>query len=224
MKTLFFILSILNVTYFMWQFKTGAFQTENTQPALPTWAIQEPILLVSEAPKPKPLETIEPAEITPAPLIAELPAPASCFEIGPITESTELQNGLNRIDKNTIKLIHKDKSSAERYIVFYPGSNNPKDHQAILQMLKAHGINDFFTRRNSPEEVQISLGVFSTEIRAKSMLKQMQAKGINAQIESDYKLKAQVYLQIKEAHQPFDQLNAIQKRYTQASTNTIECW
>ena len=60
MKTLFFILSIINVTYFMWQFKTGAFQTENTQPALPTWAIQEPILLVSEAPKPKPIETSAP--------------------------------------------------------------------------------------------------------------------------------------------------------------------
>ena len=221
MKTLFFILSIINVTYFMWQFKTGAFQTENTQPALPTWAIQEPILLVSEAPKPKPIET---AAITPAPPIAELPVPASCFEIGPITESTELQNGLNRIYKNTIKIIHKDKSPAERYIVFYPGSNNPKDHQAIIQMLKDHGITDFFTRRISPEEVQISLGVFSTEVRAQSMLKQMQGKGINAQIKPDYKLKLQIYLQIKEAHQPFEQLNAIQKRYTQASTRSIECW
>ena len=108
--------------------------------------------------------------------------------------------------------------------MFYPGSNNPKDHQAIIQMLKDHGITDFFTRRISPEEVQISLGVFSTEVRAQSMLKQMQGKGINAQIKPDYKLKLQIYLQIKEAHQPFEQLNAIQKRYTQASTRSIECW
>lgn len=224
MKTLFFILSIINVTYFMWQFKTGAFQTKNTQPTLPTWTIQEPIILVSESPKPKPLETIKAAEIVPALPIVEPPAPASCFEIGPITESLALQNEFSHIDKNAIKIIHKDKAFAERYIVFYPGSNNPKDHQAIIQMLKARGINDFFTRHNGSEEVQISLGVFSTEIRAQSMLKQMQAKGISAQLKPDYKLKSQAYLQLKEAHQPFDQLSALQQRHTQASTRSIDCW
>lgn len=218
MRTLFFLVLIANITLFMWKFKTGALMstTEMTSQIIVN---QEPILLVSELKSALPF--IEVAKQIEA---KTEPSPVSCYEVGPFILQKDYQHWINALtDSYTIKPINKEEQIPKRYIVLSI-SNTLEGIETNLQILKKQGITDYFI--NAPREGhrEISLGVFSTEVRAKTMQEQMLAQGINAKIKIEYKTKAQKYLLIRNNNKPFELLTNLQKNYPSLIMKETECW
>ncbi|MDP2902506.1 MAG: hypothetical protein Q8N96_05305 [Methylovulum sp.] len=219
MKILFFLVVTANVTFFMWKFKTGAFTPVIATVAQQTAANQEPIVLLGEL-KPA-LPNTAPSE----PIEAKIePPPVRCYEAGPFTLPSDYQHWLNVLAGSyTVKPVSKDGQSPRRYIVSSPSSSS-EETEASLQMLKKQGITDYFVYRPQDGGQEISLGIFSTEVRAKTMQGQMLAKGIDAKIKVEYKTKTQKYLLIKNADNPQELLATLQKTYPELTLRDGECW
>jgi len=238
MKILFFLVIIINITLFMWEYKTGAFAQAIVTTAQQA-ADQEPIVLLSEL-KPALPDSADTNNQAPASIKtdSEQPAPEKieakieanieevpmrCYEAGPFTHQTDYQYWISAMaDKYTVEPLSKDEQTAGRYIVLLPAST-PREMESSLQLLKKHGISDFFMRRTEDGNKELSLGVFSSEGRAAIMQQQMLAKGVNAQIKPEYKTKPQKYLFIKTDNNPLELLTNLQKSYPQLSVRDSEC-
>lgn len=221
MKILFFLVAIANVTLLMWEYKTGKF-TPMVISTQQTAADKEAIVLLGEL-KPA-LPVIAKTEDTaPPPPRKPEAIPVHCYEAGPFTHQAEYQHWLSAITSvYTVNPVSKDERAISRYIVSSP-ANTPKETDATVQLLKKHGISDFFMRRTEAGDKELSLGVFSSEERATIMQQQMLAKGINAKTKAEYKIKPQKYLWIRIDNNPLELLTNLQKAYPRITVKNSEC-
>jgi hypothetical protein len=227
MKILFFLVAIANVTLLMWEYKTGKFAARVVS-AQQTAAGKEAIVLLAEL-KPAPpviakTENTAPPAIKPAPPPEKPEAiPVHCYEAGPFTHQAEYQHWLSAMTSvYAVNPASKDERAVSRYIVSSP-ANTPKETDATVQLLKKHGISDFFMRRTEAGDKEISLGIFSSEERAAIMQQQMLTKGINVKIKAEYKIKPQKYLLIRVDNNSLELLAELRKSYPRITVKNSEC-
>ncbi|TAL49278.1 MAG: hypothetical protein EPN89_06195 [Methylovulum sp.] len=230
MKILFFLVAIANVTLLMWEYKTGKFAARVVS-AQQTAAGKEAIVLLAELKPASPviakIENIAPPVIKAAP---ESPSPKKpeaipvhCYEAGPFTHQAEYQHWLSAMTSvYAVNPASKDERAVSRYIVSSP-ANTPKETDATVQLLKKHGISDFFMRRTEAGDKEISLGIFSSEERAAIMQQQMLTKGINVKIKAEYKIKPQKYLLIRVDNNSLELLAELRKSYPRITVKNSEC-
>jgi|GEM_PF-2719999 len=230
MKILFFLVAIANVTLLMWEYKTGKFAARVIS-AQQTAADKEAIVLLGEL-KPAP-PVIAKTENTASPAIKPAPEPpppekpeaipVHCYEAGPFSHQAEYQHWLSAMTGvYTVNPISKDERAISRYIVSSP-ANTSKETDTTVQLLKKHGISDFFMRRTEAGDKEISLGIFSSEERSAIMQQQMLAKGINVNTKVEYKIKPQKYLLISVDNNPVKLLTELRKSYPRITVKNSEC-
>lgn len=224
MKALFFLIVIANLSFFMWEYRQGAFEPATQAPPVNA----ESMLLVSEvetvpqenaAEKDIPINPSEPATeplsadnqpATQEPAVIEpsIPAPDApsetiapavvCYEAGPFddTKAYEIWRGLLSGAKESIKPFDRDDQIISSYMTYYPAQKTLEQTNNVLKMLKDHGIKDYLLQRSGKDQGEISLGVFNTEDRALILKNQLQAKGIAVEIKPRYKSKMRTYVQV----------------------------
>ncbi len=219
MKTLCLFLLFVNVVVFFYEYRRLLAESEQ----LPTDALESIVLLTElpdsfEKPKkpdanniclkpdtsisnPPPLLSWSEANLETADESAEpppqKPSAIYCYQLGPFEVTAVWQAWMERMSaRYSVNVFDKPERIAIRFSVKAAFNNDELLAQA-MQVLKAHRMTDFYPYRTAQGDKELSLGVFSTEIRALTQQKQLQALGITAQITPQYKVKNQKFLLVQ---------------------------
>jgi hypothetical protein len=224
MKIVFFILVIANVTLFAWELKTGALAGNESAPLGATTGPDAIVFLAENALKPiesKPAITPE----TQTPLVAPSPAQAvtACYEAGPFPQQEDFQHWLSALSvQYAVKPINKTRKTPKHFNVTTPLDSN-KSTAENFNNLKQHGISDFYLHSSADGGKVISLGVFSTEMRAENLRAALVAKGIAASISIEYKIQNHKLLAIDTREKAAEILDGLQKTYPLIPVVASEC-
>jgi len=139
-------------------------------------------------------------------------AEVACYEAGPLDAKTykTWRNLLNDTTAN-IKIFDRDVPVISSYMVYYPAEKSLEQAEAVLKMLKDHGIKDLLLQRGGEDQGEISLGVFSSRERALVLKDQLQIKGIFVEIKPRYKPAARKYVNVIGHATMLESLQKIQK-------------
>ena len=155
---------------------------------------------------------------------------ARCYEIGPFASQKAYQTLVSRLkDSNSeIKPINRDGQIPGKYIVYYPAAETESEAQANIKMLKEHGIKDLWLLTGE-DKGKISLGLFNKEESALVMKNELLAKGINAEVKLNYKIKSRQYALIKGDDKLMERLDGFKKTYPELAVKQITddaqaCW
>jgi hypothetical protein len=259
MKTLFFLVVIANVALFMWEYKTGALAPVIETTSQNTDLNQEQILLLSELKNiPQPILPAPASEppVEETALIEKIDAVSPsvsesvdksapkdpiittadkienhCYEVGPFINNKLYLTWASRLKdiESNIKQLSRKEPIASSYIVYYQTAETAAQTETDIQMLKNHGVKDFWLVTTGEDKDKISLGVFSKETSALAMKSELLAKGINAEIKPRYKTKARKYALIKGDGKLTERLGVLKQTYPQLSVKQISdttqgCW
>lgn len=81
-------------------------------------------------------------------------------------------------------------------MVYLPAGETYEQSLENVELLKQKGITDYWLFRKGEVKGDISLGVFSSEIRAEAFKKQLAIKTLNALIRPRYKKAQRIYAHI----------------------------
>jgi len=125
--------------------------------------------------------------------------PPACYEVGPFANNGEYQAWVKGVAIKVLdsRPIYKNGDVITGYLVFFPAGSSIEQSQEHAQALRDKGIKDLWLIRNGEDKGLISLGMFKTEVRAKSMKDQLLSQGITAEVKPKYKPGKQPYAQIK---------------------------
>lgn len=246
----FFLLIVINVSYFMWQYHQGAFEYATEAPLIN----KEPMLLISELTKLQgeavvqkeslnnstravtekssaddqqalPKMPINQQNASNAKLATDHLLPAIvCYEAGPFADSRAYNAWVSLVkeNKNSLIPIEKNEQIIASYMVYYPVENGREQAELILKMLKSYGMKDMLLQRLDNGQAEISLGVFNSEGRALILKDQLHAKGLEIQIKPRYKTKTRKYVRIFGSDLVLDSLQKIQNRTSEFTVKQIE--
>ncbi|MGZ8136826.1 MAG: hypothetical protein ACXW1W_07625 [Methylococcaceae bacterium] len=242
MKALFFLILTANFGFFMWEYKTGAFlpHTQTTQSA--DLINREPVLLASELknvllpppPEQKPESSIQqPIDnavlATPAPdAIALQPTPEEepwhCYEVGPFTGKSSYQKWINQLTdiKSKIKPVSRNEPVINKYRVYYPAADTFEKSRINAQMLKDLGVKDLLLLTTKEEKGEISLGVFSTEIRALALKTQLLGKGVKTNVKPLYITSPQKFARFRTHAKVMENFEILKKTYPKLTIKPID--
>lgn len=176
---------------------TETAKSENHQPTLPvenkeekgsTSVSEKPAPIIVYSPNQQKLSQ-QPATVSP-PQQPDKPAQReikrlACVEFGPLSQSkvSELRRLIGPIPPDTLFKVFKKTSGSGPFWVYLPSTANLAEQQQQIAMLKQKGVTDYFIVQQSPKDTPaVSLGVFSSEDRAKALHQRMLEKGIPAQL------------------------------------------
>jgi hypothetical protein len=153
-----------------------------------------------------------------------------CYEAGPFASQKAYQAWVSRLkeSKSEIKPINRDEQIPGKYIVYYPAAETESESDANIKMLKEHGIKDLWLLTGD-DKGKISLGLFNKEESALVMKNELLAKGINAEVKLNYKIKSQQYALIKSDDKLMERLDDFKKTYPELAVKQImgdaqACW
>ena len=132
----------------------------------------------------------QPSAVSPAQQQPDKPAQReikrlACVEFGPLSQSkvSELRRLIGPMPPDTLFKVFKKTSGSGPFWVYLPSTANLTEQQQQIAMLKQKGVTDYFIVQQSPKDAPaVSLGVFSSEDRAKALHQRMLEKGIPAQL------------------------------------------
>ncbi|MDO9163047.1 MAG: SPOR domain-containing protein [Methylococcaceae bacterium] len=135
-----------------------------------------------------------------------------CYEAGPFDAKAykTWRSFLNDTTAN-IKMFDRDVPVISSYMVYYPAEKSLEQAEAVLKMLKDHGIKDLLLQRGGQDQGEISLGIFSSRERALVLKDQLQIKGIFVEIKPRYKTAARKYINVIGHATMLERLQNIQK-------------
>lgn len=121
-----------------------------------------------------------------------------CYEAGPFDTIQQFyrwrkQTGINFA---SIKSVSREDQKISDYMVYLPAGETYEQSLANVELLKQKGITDYWLFRKGEVKGDISLGVFSSEIRAETFKKQLAIKKLDALIKPRYKKAQRIYAHI----------------------------
>ncbi|CCE23606.1 hypothetical protein [Methylotuvimicrobium alcaliphilum] len=121
-----------------------------------------------------------------------------CYEAGPFDTMQQFyswrkQTGINSA---SIKSVSREEQKISDYMVYLPAGETYEQSLANVELLKQKGITDYWLFRKGEAKGDISLGVFSSEIRAETFKKQLAIKKLDALIRPRYKKAQRIYAHI----------------------------
>jgi hypothetical protein len=204
MKYVFYLLLLTNVVFFLWEENFGAARRTRQTTSLQSVGGETPerIVLIEElpvvskkatAPASTPAENAPVAEVPPVSIQAPepplAPAPESgaipaCYRIGPFASENDARERLNGFQSRDRDLDVRIEplERVENFLVLYPKSETPERLQADKKRLFESGIKDMWVVDKGAMQGSISLGSFKKRERAEVALRDLQKKGINAEI------------------------------------------
>ncbi|MGR8981615.1 MAG: hypothetical protein ACU84H_16205 [Gammaproteobacteria bacterium] len=138
-----------------------------------------------------------------------------CYQAGPFAAAELISLWRSRLNSSgaQVELISRTEKIIRDYVVYYPAADKVEELEANVEMLKSHGLNEFWIKRTGEEKGQILLGIFSREERALKMKNELQAKGINAELKLRYQNKANRYALIRTEEKTLDSLDNLKRAY-----------
>lgn len=189
MRLVFFLLLLLNIGFFAWQWLGSGQASDEAQ-------------LLEQQINSKAIRLLTPEQV--AVLAAErakAPRLVPCLELGAFNpaEVARAEQTLGQLGLGP-KLTQRRVEEIANYWVFIPSRGN---RQAALQKtaeLKRLGIEEFFVVQDDPRfRFAVSLGIFKTEEAAKAWLEQLRAKGVrSAQVGPRETQVPKVYFAVRE--------------------------
>ncbi|WP_431067720.1 hypothetical protein [Methylotuvimicrobium sp.] len=138
-----------------------------------------------------------------------------CYEAGPFDTMQQFyswrkQTGINSA---SIKSVRREEQKISDYMVYLPAGETYEQSLANVELLKQKGITDYWLFRKGEVKGDISLGVFSSEIRAETYKKQLATKNLDALIKPRYKKAQRIYAHIHIKQEYEDNLIIIRDRW-----------
>ena len=192
MRGFFILLLLSNIAYFSWQFFTA--EQSLTPPVLVQSPGKQLVMLAElsddERPSPRVSASIEEAEkLATRPAVnvaesttkAESDMPMLCVRIDQIEEAQHLNTLLNLLKPAGAANIEQGEQAGVRgsYWVMLPPYSDKTAADASAKILTERQLRDFFIVRSGEYENAISLGVFSSEERARRRQQQVDGLGNN---------------------------------------------
>ncbi|HBA65568.1 MAG TPA: hypothetical protein DCZ48_05200 [Methylococcaceae bacterium] len=121
-----------------------------------------------------------------------------CYEAGPFDSMQQFyswrkQTGINSA---SIKTVSREEQKINDYMVYLPAGETYEQSLTNVDLLKQKGITDYWLFPRGEAKGDISLGVFSSEIRAETFKKQLAAKNLDALIKPRYKKAQRIFAHI----------------------------
>lgn len=184
MKWVFATLLLCNVGLYLWTYGQRPASTEFIRPPVNG----ETMMLLSEI---APVKSETPDEIADG-QPAEQPY---CLRIGPFFDIAQASESGDRLSKLSIPFEARSVKAREirAYRVFlgpFPSTEAVQEQRAVLN---ENDITDHYVKKQSGEEDIISLGLFTQSDGADSLVSQLKAKDITAQIRIEDRLLNSTY-------------------------------
>ncbi|NOX75426.1 MAG: hypothetical protein GXP17_02165 [Gammaproteobacteria bacterium] len=174
----------------------------NSKPAPET---APPPLVVATSPRQPPATPIlaktssisEPSPMPPAPKELTL-VEMACFTLGPFTKPANAGKAAKRIRALEAQLEQREESrrTPKGYWVYLPPLKNYTAARKKVKKIQEMGLGDLFIMGKGSRKNAISLGLFKQRDAAIGRLDQVKAKGLKAVMETQYRAKKQVWLDV----------------------------
>lgn len=213
MKVFFFVVCLLDVMFFFWEFNKGALSPANPhQQNLPSILLLSELenarrsaalskYLDSDLQKLEHFQFLLPEQkLSTKPLMAKSLPPAikpasTCYEFGPFTDK---QAAAAWMAAQSIRgeVIDKSGLIPASFMVYYPADKNPEQLRVQKMMLSAKGLTDFWVVPSGELKGVISLGVFNDHLRAANYKNQLSQLGIKAEIAERNKNESRLFVKV----------------------------
>jgi len=215
MKIFFYLLATVNIAFFMWEVKQGAFTKPPVPNEISKAVTPEPIVLVSELAK-------DDSSLASDNLVKG--SSIRCYLAGPFSNQSSYRKWLKnlRMDPKNVTLTSKDDLTIDGYIVFYPAAETMEKAQENIKMLKAKGVDDVWLFDSGEQKAEIALGSFNDEDRAMLMKKEMLAKGIAAEVKPKFKSKIQHYVGLKGDNKLLETIQDLKASFPQVELEIVD--
>lgn len=156
----------------------------------------------------------EPVDVAPEPV---------CHTVGPLPDSGDVTSISKKLSRHGFQLnVRSDKLRVPAgYWVYMPAMPAAKA-RSIVADLDAQGMKDYFIGR----ENHISLGIFSTEKKARKRLNRVKELGYDAELGQRYRNRAVHWLDVEEGNVPLLDSNIweeIQAQHTDIGVQQVSC-
>lgn len=223
MKSLFFVVCLLNILFFFWEFHAGGLTPPVELPSsLPS------LLLVSErdtarrgaeisAYQDRQLAELQAQQVTDifqrltAPqgdafIMKGQPAPKptaaieqqaernNCYEAGPFVDQADARRWSNAEHIKAFEVVSKELAMSADFQVYYPAAKDAEQARINKMMLKAKGFTDVWTVMDGEVKGALSLGVFSDKQRAIVFKAQLAERGVAAEIRQRTKTRSALFI------------------------------
>jgi len=168
-KWILYSLILLNIGFFAWSSRSGIPLVQVNENEELDDAVR--LLLLKEQPDESVVEE------------QNIEKTLACFSVGPFSRKTEVRAAKKKMQKWDIdakRRVHK--TSAEGFWVIIMPSKTRKAANRKIKKIKELGIKDYFLVATGSQKNAISLGVFSKSSSARRRMKEMNQKGVKAQI------------------------------------------
>jgi hypothetical protein len=218
MKILFYIGCLLNIGFFLWEWRNGAFNPPPISKSLPTIFLADEWRRMQTTPDIRILLNRELENLSILPPVLFPPAAAkslargprvkiaeksassyatsACLEIGPFSSSQTAKNWMVSQNLNGTIFI-KTELWADSYMVYMPASSDAEQDRLRLQTLNAKGVKDFWLLTNGEMKGALSLGLFKEKSRAEAMQSKFAQLGLKTAIKEGYKSRGVVYVRLE---------------------------
>jgi hypothetical protein len=176
----------------------------------PAVATAAPVALPAPATVNPPMETAKPD-----------PAP-QCFRFGPFADAASAQIAAGKLRASVRKLATRTTSGGGKgWTVWLPPFADMTSAQARALDIARAGIKDYYVVAEGAQANAIMLGRYGSEANAQRRIAELQAKGIDAQVQPSQEAASQSWLDV-EAAAGFGYA-AAQARIGATSTRPLDC-
>jgi hypothetical protein len=222
MRILFLFFLLLNAVYFYTQFGDAGDSASSTilkQPPLPP-GVEKLVLLrerglgvksVPQTTNPLPSSVSQKVASAPPakPVLIEKPQPQksqapkksrepACFTLGPFADAGAASRSTEALKKWGVVVTSRQSTqrTPKAYWVYLPESTSYQAAKRKVQALQKKGLSDLFIMGDGSHKNAISLGLFNQENTADERLQQVKKLGLNAVLETQYRLSSQTWLDL----------------------------
>lgn len=223
MRILFLFFLLINAAYFYTQLGDASDSASSTilkQPPLPPGVdklvlLRERGLGVKTVPRPSKISppataqkmadapSVKPTAVeeTPKSLQKAVPQKSrepACFTLGPFDEASVASRSSEAL--KAWGVVVNSRQATQRtpkgYWVYLPASRSYQAAKRKVQALQKKGLTDLFIMGDGSHKNAISLGLFKQEGTADERLQQVKKLGLNAVLETQYRLSKQTWLDL----------------------------
>lgn len=190
--------------------------------AAPAEIAPEKLVILSQAA----LAALPKRFLEPLPRVALDSLDPPCFEWG-ILNSTNVTRAKTALNKLQLNFIEKPQAptQTQRFWVYLPPLASEIDAERKLLALKKLGIKDGGVMQDSEWKNAISFGVFLDEKRAITLLKDLQAKGVNAVQTVQNITENAVSLRLEPLTEAeLAAIKKLQTEFTQSTLTEVSCY
>ncbi len=207
MKTFFFLVLLINIIFFLWEYKA----VKTHSPLVGQESVTKQILLLSELSEGGSEGIIVDNKSAPPDMLlnnkssfkeeqsnTQIENKSYCYQVGPFLSESLLDDWVvkNKVDINLLTKVSEKSKKVTGFLVYYPQANTFQQAKKHIQLLENKGVTDFWLFRKGELKGIISLGLFATKKRAVVLQNKFLNSGLNVKIMPRYREESIWYINI----------------------------